>query len=93
MTKHPNYPNDNQNIKGREFVGNVITVGALTPYFGEDLVAVFSNYEKKMLMYLPLVTIYIPLCRKMNTSFKVGHPWPHLWFPDWRHLSVPTIPN
>lgn len=44
---NPNYPNDHQNIKGQEFVGNVITVGALTPYFGEDMVAAFSNYGKE----------------------------------------------
>ena len=42
--KNPNFPNDHQLILGQEFVDNVITVGALTPYFGEDLVAVFSNY-------------------------------------------------
>ena len=41
---NPNYPNDHQYIKGQEFTNNVITVGALTPYFGEDLMAVFSNY-------------------------------------------------
>jgi len=41
---NPNYPNDHQNIKGQEFVDNVITVGALTSEIGENLVARFSNY-------------------------------------------------
>lgn len=41
---NPNYPNDHQNIKGQEFVNNVITVGAVTSEFGENLVARFSNY-------------------------------------------------
>jgi cell wall-associated protease len=41
---NPNYPNDHKNIKGQEFVDNVITVGALTSEFGENLVARFSNY-------------------------------------------------
>ncbi|WP_194974371.1 S8 family peptidase [Aquiflexum lacus] len=45
--ENPNFPNDHQLIKGQEFVDNVITVGALTPYFGEDLVAVFSNFGKE----------------------------------------------
>ncbi|WP_231955231.1 S8 family peptidase [Aquiflexum balticum] len=44
---NPNFPNDHQFVKGQEFIDNVITVGALTPYFGEDLVAVFSNFGKE----------------------------------------------
>jgi cell wall-associated protease len=45
--ENPNFPNDHQFIKGQEFIDNVITVGALTPYFSEDLVAVFSNFGKE----------------------------------------------
>lgn len=42
--ENPNFPNDHQFLSGQEYVDNVITVGALTPYFGENLVAAFSNY-------------------------------------------------
>ncbi|WP_373496322.1 S8 family peptidase [Aquiflexum sp.] len=42
--KNPNYPNDHKYIKGQEFVDNVITIGALISEFGENMVAVFSNY-------------------------------------------------
>ncbi|MCI4641330.1 MAG: S8 family peptidase [Flavobacteriaceae bacterium] len=40
---HPNYPNDQIN-NGPEIANNVITVGALGPEYGENLVADFSNY-------------------------------------------------
>ncbi len=40
---HPNFPNDQIN-NGPEIADNVITVGALGPIYGENLVAEFSNY-------------------------------------------------
>jgi len=40
---NPNYPNDQIN-NGSEFVDNVITVGALDPEYGSDMVAAYSNY-------------------------------------------------
>lgn len=40
---HPNFPNDQIN-NGPEIANNVITVGALGPEYGENLVADFSNY-------------------------------------------------
>ena len=41
--KNPNYPNDQTN-NGSEFADNVITVGALDPEYGSDMVASYSNY-------------------------------------------------
>ncbi|NNK76150.1 MAG: S8 family serine peptidase [Maribacter sp.] len=40
---NPNYPNDQIN-NGSEFADNVITVGALDPEYGSDMVAAYSNY-------------------------------------------------
>ncbi len=40
-----NFPND-QKDNGPEFSDNVITVGALNPEYGSDLVASYSNYGK-----------------------------------------------
>ncbi|ASV30252.1 S8 family peptidase [Maribacter cobaltidurans] len=42
---NPNYPNDQIN-NGAEFADNVITVGALDPNYGSELVASYSNYGK-----------------------------------------------
>jgi subtilisin family serine protease len=40
---NPNYPND-QISNGPEFADNVITVGALDPKYGSEMVASYSNY-------------------------------------------------
>ena len=40
---NPNFPNDQVN-NGPEFSDNVITVGALDPKYGSDMVASYSNY-------------------------------------------------
>ena len=40
---NPNYPNDH-NFTNAEISDNVITVGALAPSYGSDMVATFSNY-------------------------------------------------
>lgn len=40
---NPNFPNDQVN-NGPEFSNNVITVGALDPDYGSELVASYSNY-------------------------------------------------
>jgi len=40
---HPNFPND-QIDNGPEIADNLITVGALGPVYGDNLVAEFSNY-------------------------------------------------
>ncbi len=42
---NPNFPNDQIN-NGAEFADNVITVGALDPNYGSELVASYSNYGK-----------------------------------------------
>lgn len=42
---NPNYPNDQIN-NGPEIADNVITVGALDPKYGSEMVASFSNYGK-----------------------------------------------
>ena len=42
---NPNYPNDQIN-NGPEIADNVITVGALDPKYGSELVASYSNYGK-----------------------------------------------
>ena len=41
--KNPNYPNDQVN-NGPEIADNVITVGALDPIYGSEMVASYSNY-------------------------------------------------
>ena len=43
--KNPNFPNDQIN-NGPEFADNVITVGALDPKYGSEMVASYSNYGK-----------------------------------------------
>ena len=42
---NPNYPNDQIN-NGPEIANNVITVGALDPKYGSELLASYSNYGK-----------------------------------------------
>lgn len=42
---NPNFPND-QIKNGPEFADNVITVGALNPKYGSEMVASYSNYGK-----------------------------------------------
>ncbi|MDG1571528.1 S8 family peptidase [Robiginitalea sp. M366] len=43
LPQNPNYPND-QVGTGDEIADNVITVGALAPTYGSEMVASFSNY-------------------------------------------------
>ena len=45
--ENPNFPNDPPATKSQEIEDNYLTVGALTPVYGADLVAVFSNYGKE----------------------------------------------
>ena len=53
-----NYPNDQVN-NGPEFTGNVITVGALNPDYGSDLLASYSNYGKTNVdIFAPGTDIY-----------------------------------
>ena len=52
------YPNDSKDLK-TEFVDNVITIGASSLYYNEELVATFSNYGKiNVDIFAPGVDIY-----------------------------------
>jgi subtilisin family serine protease len=45
--ENPSFPNDHPNESRADFANNYITVGALTPFYGKDIIAVFSNYGKE----------------------------------------------
>ena len=45
--ENPNFPNDHPQTNTDELIDNYLTVGALTPYYGSEMVAVFSNYGKE----------------------------------------------
>lgn len=52
------YPNDNKN-GGAEISTNFLSIGALNPVYGEDMVASFSNYGKEDVdIFSPGVQIY-----------------------------------
>ena len=58
IDKEPNYPDDNLN-NGPEVSNSYITVGALSPKYGSDMVAVFSNYGKNNVdVFAPGAKIY-----------------------------------
>jgi subtilisin family serine protease len=58
IDKEDNFPNDSED-KITEFADNVITVGASTKEFNENLVARFSNYGKKNVdVFAPGLEIY-----------------------------------
>ena len=44
--ENPNFPNDHKLLNEPEFAPNVITVGALAPSWGENMIASFSNYGR-----------------------------------------------
>jgi len=53
-----NFPNDSDDKK-TEFADNVLTIGALNPSYGENIVAPFSNYGKiNVDVFAPGVQIY-----------------------------------
>jgi subtilisin family serine protease len=58
IDKEDNFPNDSDD-KINEFADNVITIGAMTRQFNENLVASFSNYGKKNVdLFAPGLEIY-----------------------------------
>jgi len=58
------YPNDSKDLK-TEFVDNVITVGASSLHYNEELVASFSNYGKiNVDIFAPGVDIYSTVPKK-----------------------------
>lgn len=69
IDKEDNYPNDS-NDKIVEFADNVITVGASTRNFNEDIVASFSNYGKKNVdVFAPGLEIYSTF---PNNSYEIS---------------------
>lgn len=46
-SQYPNFPNDHPAKNAEELVDNYLTVGALSPIYGSDMIAVFSNYGKE----------------------------------------------
>ena len=66
-----NFPNDSKD-KLIEFADNVLTVGAITPYFDDRLVASFSNYGKNNVdIFAPGTEIYATY-PKNNYKFEQG---------------------
>ena len=58
------YPNDSKDLK-TEFADNVITIGASSLYYNEELVASFSNYGKiNVDIFAPGVDIYSTVPKK-----------------------------
>lgn len=58
IDKEPNFPDDNVN-NGPEVSGSYITVGALAPKYGSEMVAGFSNYGKNNVdVFAPGAKIY-----------------------------------
>ncbi|WP_437396102.1 S8 family peptidase [Flagellimonas lutimaris] len=56
--KNRNYPNDDMD-EDREFVDNMITVGALSSNYGSEMVASFSNYgNQRVDVFAPGAEIY-----------------------------------
>ncbi len=58
VDKEPSYPEDNVN-NGPEVSNSYITVGALSPKYGSDMVAAFSNYGKNNVdVFAPGAKVY-----------------------------------
>ena len=47
LPENSNYPNDEYSLNGTASEDNYLSVGALTPSYGPDMIASFSNYGKK----------------------------------------------
>ncbi|MFZ9235205.1 MAG: S8 family peptidase [Algoriphagus sp.] len=47
LSENPNFPNDTYSERNPSTEDNYLSVGALTPYYGLDMIASFSNYGKK----------------------------------------------
>lgn len=47
LPENANYPNDSYSLSGIAIEDNYLSVGALTPYYGPEMIASFSNYGKK----------------------------------------------
>ncbi|MBM3425386.1 MAG: peptidase S8, partial [Bacteroidetes bacterium] len=47
LSENSNFPNDAYSLSGTATEDNYLSVGALTPYYGPDMIASFSNFGKK----------------------------------------------
>ena len=47
LSENPNFPNDAYSQSSNSNENNYLSVGALTPYYGPEMIASFSNYGKK----------------------------------------------
>jgi cell wall-associated protease len=47
LPENPNFPNDVYSLGGTSSENNYLSIGALTPNYGPDMIASFSNYGKK----------------------------------------------
>ncbi len=62
LPENSNYPNDAYSLKGTALEDNYLSVGALTPNYGPDLIASFSNYGKRTVdIFAPGDAIYSTL--------------------------------
>lgn len=72
LPENSNYPNDAYSLNGIAIEDNYISVGALTPSYGQDMIASFSNYGKKGVdIFAPGDEIYSTLPNS-NYGFEGG---------------------
>ena len=70
LQKYLHYPTDSPESGYKEVSNNVITVGAITPYFDERLVSSFSNYGKTRVdIFAPGSDIYSTVPK--NNKYKL----------------------
>jgi subtilisin family serine protease len=59
LPENPNFPNDTYSLTGAPSEDNYLSVGALTPNYGPEMIASFSNYGKKRVdIFAPGQDIY-----------------------------------
>ena len=62
LPENPNFPNDIYSLTGAPSEDNYLSVGALTPNYGPDMIASFSNYGKNRVdIFAPGDEIYSTL--------------------------------
>lgn len=79
-----NYPNDDMD-QSKEFVDNMITVGALSSSYGSEMVASFSNYgNQRVDVFAPGAEIYSTMPNS-EYEFQGELLWPPQQLPVWLH--------